>query len=217
MRLTQGNETMKKLNTFRHAVLNDKLTANSTVDNALSVENARKAVNLDAKLVRNEVVFIILVWLWQHANAMLNGTEKTAPVELASVLTKARIAMHSLFGQALKGHVEGEKSRKSTTVRSTIDKLRKDFLLCGLPDFNAICKECIVKDGKEYTINKQALVDCLYGNGKNDKPMGFITSRKAEIAKVETEKLAQDMIDASLAREKEIQDRIAQALAQHVA
>lgn len=206
---------MKKLNTFRHAILNDKLNANMTVDNALSVENARKAINLDAKLVRNEVVFIVLVWLWQHASAMLNGSEKASPVELATVMTKARIAMHSLFGQALKGHVEGEKTRKSTTVRSTIDKMRKDFLLCGLPDFNALCKECIVKNGAEYTINKQALIDCLYGNGKGTTKTGYIVSRKAEIAKIEAEKLAQDMINASLEREKEVQAAIAKAIAEH--
>jgi len=207
---------MKKLNSVFNAIQSDTLNANMLVDSAITVEAARKAINTDAKAIRVEVAFIVICWLWQHAVAMLNGNEKNAPVELASVLTKARIAMHSLFGQALKGHVEGEKSRKSTTVRSTIDKLRKDFLLCGLPDFNAICKVAIVKDSEGYTINKQTLYDCMYGNGKGTTKLGYIVSRKAEIAKLEAEKLAQDIINASLEREKEIQDRIAQAIAQHV-
>jgi len=208
---------MKKLNSVFNAIQADTINANVLVDSAITVENARKAINADAKAIRTEVAFIVICWLWQHASMLLNGTDKTPAIELPAVLTKSRIAMHALFGQALKGFVEGNKTRKSTTVRSVIDKLRKDLLLCGLPDFDAICKTAVVKDGNVYSINKQALYDCMYGSGKNDKPLGFITSRKAEIAKLEAEKLAQDMINASLEREKEIQDRIAQAIAQHVA
>jgi len=89
-------------------------------------------------------------------------------------------------------------------------------LSIGLNDFNAICKVAIVKDSEGYTINKQTLYDCMYGNGKGTTKLGYIVSRKAEIAKLEAEKLAQDIINASLEREKEIQDRIAQAIAQHV-